>query len=668
MRICAVLLLMVAGAEAAKVTPMEKVIGLLKGLSTKVAADGAKEAAAYDKYSCFCKEQADEKLYSIEKSDDKLASLKAQIQELETAISELNAQVSQLSKKISGLEGEIDQKTKKRANQRAAYEVKAKDMNEAIGACGAAIDALKGSKDDMTGAKLNLAQVATEKVLGAAAPKFEYQSNDIIATLESLLATFKSMKKDLDFEESDVNSAFESTRLGLQNEKKFAEKERDEKEAVVESKTEEMETAKNDRDEEQKDRDADQSFMDELTKDCESKAQTFDQRSSTRADELSTLNEATAELEKGAVPNFGANKNLVDLQKKPAVVKKSAVAPVAVSFLQTINKHEESRKVAALAKVLEFLQGAAGKSGSIALTNAAMRVKMSEDHFVKVRALINDLIAKLKADALSEASQKSTCDKGMKKAISDRDEANAKIEVANAKITSFTAKKEELKSQISQLESDIADLSKALLEATELRNDDKADHSKTVGMSEEAIDSVKLALGLLQDFYKKAFVQTSKYTPPKADRSGNTVGDLAPAVADEAYHGSQSESKGIVGILEVILSDFERTKKQTESDEKDSKAAFDELEKDTKADIKAKETSIGKKDGELADTRSDIIDQQQALSDAQELFDSSKRSLESLEAMCVAGEETWEERKKKREDEIEALKNAMEILNNWQAS
>merc|ERR1719148_337458 len=98
---------MLGVTQGAKVTPMEKVISLLKDLSAKVAAEGKKEAAAYDKYACFCKEQADEKLYSIEKSDAKLADLKAEIKELDTAIAELNSDISDLSKKISERETEI---------------------------------------------------------------------------------------------------------------------------------------------------------------------------------------------------------------------------------------------------------------------------------------------------------------------------------------------------------------------------------------------------------------------------------------------------------------------------------------------------------------------------------------------------------------------------------
>merc|ERR1719359_304418 len=118
------------------------------------------------------------------------------------------------------------------------------------------------------------------------APAFQYQSNDIIATLEDLLADFKEMKKNLDVEEFDINSAFEKDKLGLSNEKKFAEKDRAEKEAIVESKTEQLEQAKSDKDEETNDMNADQAFMDQLTNDCEKTAALFDQRSSLRADEL----------------------------------------------------------------------------------------------------------------------------------------------------------------------------------------------------------------------------------------------------------------------------------------------------------------------------------------------------------------------------------------------
>merc|ERR1719218_465288 len=223
-----------------------------------------------------------------------------------------------------------------------------------------------------------------------------------------------------------------------------------------------------------------------------------------------------------------------------------------------------------------------------------------------------------------------------------------------------------LEDEIDTLNGQVAELKKALLEATELRADDKAENTKNMEMTEEGADAVKLALGLLKDFYNNAFVQTGKYVPPNSDRDGNTVGDLAPEVFDSKYGGAQAESKGIVGILEVILSDFERTNGKAKSEEKESQAAFEQFEKETNADVDKKEKRIKKADGELTDAKADLLDQQQALSDGKDLLADATEALEELEAMCVKGEETWEERKKKREEEIAALKEALAILEDWQ--
>merc|ERR1719161_2180001 len=101
-----------AEGTVAKVTPVEKVIELLKKLSAQTAEEGKLEAKQYDDFSCFCKEQADEKLYNIETSTAKLEKLAAKISELEGEISKLNSDISDLSSEIRGLELSIF-KTKK---------------------------------------------------------------------------------------------------------------------------------------------------------------------------------------------------------------------------------------------------------------------------------------------------------------------------------------------------------------------------------------------------------------------------------------------------------------------------------------------------------------------------------------------------------------------------
>merc|ERR1712146_135488 len=99
---------------------------------------------------------------------------------LTTEITSLNSDINKLSKQISKLENQIDTKTKTRESEHAIYAAKAKDLSEAIEACGSAIDALKDSKGDMSGAKVDLLQKAVTKVKGTAAPKFEYQMTSLL--------------------------------------------------------------------------------------------------------------------------------------------------------------------------------------------------------------------------------------------------------------------------------------------------------------------------------------------------------------------------------------------------------------------------------------------------------------------------------------------------------
>merc|ERR1719401_24747 len=93
------------------------------------------------------------------------------------------------------------------------------------------------------------------------------------------------------------------------------------------------------------------------------------------------------------------------------------------------------------------------KSKVLAL--AALQARATEDHFVKVRGIIKDLIARLEADAESEQTQKDFCDKAMAAAITSRDNANSEIEV-------LAATKAKLEAEMATLKKEIADLSEAI--------------------------------------------------------------------------------------------------------------------------------------------------------------------------------------------------------------
>merc|ERR1719395_111528 len=100
---------------------------------------------------------------------------------------------------------------------------------------------------------------------------------------------------------------------------------------------------------------------------------------------------------------------------------------------------------------------------------SALMIQMKEDHFVKVRGMIKDMIAKLEADAAAEGDQKAWCDSEMEKATSKRDENIGAMEGDLAEKTSAEAKIAKLNEEIQALLNEISELNKSLNEATQLR-------------------------------------------------------------------------------------------------------------------------------------------------------------------------------------------------------
>mmetsp|Transcript_71408 Transcript_71408/g.165125 ORF Transcript_71408/g.165125 Transcript_71408/m.165125 type:complete len:905 (+) Transcript_71408:58-2772(+) len=427
-----------------RVTPVDKVIELLTKLRAQVEADGKKEAAEYDKYACFCKEQADEKLYAIEKSTKLIGDLEAEITDLAADIASLGASIGQVADKIMDLEFQIEDAVTARTADHKAYLDKEADIKAAIDAVERAIAALKNSKGDLTGkvaleagspasgALLQLVHLMKKTGQPGEAYEYVYHSNDIIATLEGLLATFKETKERLYLEEFEANSAFEKDKLAKENEKGFAAKEKLEMEKLEAAKTERKQAAEAEKSEEEKDKTSDQDFMRTLKDSCETKAAEWDKRSKTRAAELVAINQAMEALTTGVVPNWAANRKLVGLQKGQEVKRPPA-------FIQLGGGHHAEAKVPH--KVLDLLQKAAQSLSSPVLSAAVLRVKASEDHFVKVRSIIKDIIQRLKAQAAAEATTKSFCDSQMEAAVSTRDAKQEEVESLTATITEKEALK-----------------------------------------------------------------------------------------------------------------------------------------------------------------------------------------------------------------------------------
>jgi len=320
-------------------------------------------------------------------------------------------------------------------------------------------------------------------------------------------------------------------------------------------------------------------------------------------------------------------------------------------------------------KVVQRLLGAANHLRSPVLSVTAIKVQAAEDHFEKVRSLIKDIIGRLEADAEAEANTKTFCDEEMEKTTGSRDSKKEELESLAPQIISKEAEKAQLLEEIAALSKDIAANKKALSEATELRADEKADNADTVEHAKAGKEAVDLAITMLRDFYgsEGAFLQHSTgYVPKNADRDGKSVADFAPEITDQAEFTKRHDAtKGILGMLDVILTDFERTVTTTEENEKLSEEAFVEFKKATEGDTEQKEESKTSKEGEVTIIEDDVVGLIDSKTAAQEAYDLALSELEKLKKMCVDGE-SYEDRAAKRKQEIEALKEAHAMLESWQ--
>merc|ERR1719218_272242 len=138
--------------------------------------------------------------------------------------------------------------------------------------------------------------------------------------------------------------------------------------------------------------------------------------------------------------------------------------------------------------------------------------------------------------------------------------------------------------------------------------------------------------------------------------------DDAPATFESSFKGQQGAGGGVVGMLEVIASDFARLESETSAEEDSAASEYKTFSSDSAVDraTKAAESdNKGKlktrKDAELTQTKSDLKGAQGELDAALAYYDKLKPS-------CVDAGVNYEERVARREAEIQSLKEALSIL------
>eukprot|EP00747_Dinoflagellata_sp_TGD_P157314 gnl/TRDRNA2_/TRDRNA2_177728_c0_seq32.p1 gnl/TRDRNA2_/TRDRNA2_177728_c0~~gnl/TRDRNA2_/TRDRNA2_177728_c0_seq32.p1 ORF type:complete len:424 (-),score=158.07 gnl/TRDRNA2_/TRDRNA2_177728_c0_seq32:115-1230(-) len=325
---------------------------------------------------------------------------------------------------------------------------------------------------------------------------------------------------------------------------------------------------------------------------------------------------------------------------------------------QMAAKHQPSED-AGRDMVVDLLKTTGQKLKSTLLTSLAN--KISVDHFAKIKKLISELIEKLLQEAANEANQKGWCDKALADAEQRRDYAAEAIAELNAEMAELEATRDKLTEELATLKTEIAELKAAQEKAEKERAAEKAENAATVEEAEGGLEAVKMAIDILDKFYKSAANRAKK--DPTALVQG-PLDDMPDAGFDagETYAGGQGASTGILGMLDVIKSDFVRTISKTRDAEAEAAKDMNKFDTETAVSLAEKTTAVEQKTKQLDDAVSKLEEADSEMSAQAELRDTAIKELIELQPNCVDTGMSYEERVARREQEIESLKQALCIL------
>jgi predicted nucleic acid-binding Zn-ribbon protein len=675
---------LLAAAPAATATnvatanPLGKVMELMDSLTAKITAEGEEEAKAFKEYFEWCDDAAANLHNEIKTGKKKKEELEAAISKATADIEASTVKIEELSAAISADEKELADATAIREKEVATFEASEKELVDAIDTLDRAVGILQKemSKNPAAlaqvdtknldsvikslGAVINAAsfsgadqqklvalvqsqQGAEDEELGApAAAVYKTHSGSIFDVLEDIKEKAESQLDELRKAESTTKHNYNMLKQSLEDSISADSKDMDEEKSLKASTEESKAVAEGDLAETVKGLAEDEKALATASSTCMTVAADHDATVKSRTEELTAI--ATA--------------------KKILSETSSGAVEQSYSFLQASSKIAsklQTRADLANAEVVRLVKKLAKEHHSSALAQLASRIASvirygaagGDDVFAKVKGLISDMISKLEAEAKSEATEKAYCDEELAKTEAKKSELEGVISKLTSKIDINSAKSAGLKEDVKTLEAELATLAKEQAEMDSIRAEEKAAFDKAKSELELGISGVQKALGVLKDYYQgAAFVQNS------ASFDAFMQQPAAPKKHDKASGAGGS----IIDILEVCESDFAKNLAAEETEEADAIEVYEKTTQENKLsttmksqDAKYKTKEFKGLDKSISELTGDKDTTSTELSAVLDYYG-------KIKDRCIAKPESYEERKARREAEIEGLKQALTIL------
>lgn len=312
------------------------------------------------------------------------------------------------------------------------------------------------------------------------------------------------------------------------------------------------------------------------------------------------------------------------------VVCLSSLATLAAAISAPVVR-DGSRKAAVIAeartkKAASFLQEKGQKLGNSEMEALALKVDQeasssNPDGMEQVKGLLRQLLVSAKQQHAEETGLHQFCSEEVAKSKQSLTDMQDRQEKAQADFDKLSAQIDETKLKISDLHADVAATQKSLVTAADLRAKELAQHEKDQAAEQET-----------ENKHRAIHNQMDTEDPGR------------PA----------EEAKADAALQRRI---------KLENEEASRVYAFERTQKESQTNIQVKQHSIQLNERALVKMKADLVEQRQDLAGLNEQMSAAKSYEESIARKCTVPVDSHAERARRREEQIDSLKDAYQILN-----
>merc|ERR1719482_523409 len=457
---------------------------------------------------------------------------------------------------------------------------------------------------------------------------YNSQSGEIFGILSQMKETFESNLSASQKDEMAAQSAYEELKAGKEAQIAAASD-------AIAKKTQELATtdeknanAKVDKENTEAAKAADEKYLAMLKEKCAKTDQEFEERTKTRQLEMEAVSKACAVL---------SSDDAHDLFTKT----------FNAAFIQT----ESASLTAQRSHASKLLKEVAHKFNSPRLATLALRVKL--DAFTRVKKAIDDMIAQLGQEKADEIKHKDFCNEEFNSNLLETEQKTRTKNDLVAKIEDLTMTIDTLTKEIETLKAEIQEMQVQRKRAGENREKENSEFQQTVADQRSAMKYLKAALTFLEGFYGNAsgfsrLLQQEPVGPP-------------PPSGFKTYKNNK-HSGGVMGMIQQIIDDTKAVEAETIRAEEDAQKGYEDFVKDTNFSIETKTAESVDKSGVKAKAEADRAQTKSALESTElELEQLANYNLK-LHASCDFVLKNFDMRQTARDEEVEALKQAKQIL------